>query len=136
MSWRSWLAPLLKHQRICILVKPYKCELCGRWFFFSPQYILNTRKFIQVKPFKYEECEKTFSDHSPFNLQKVGQAGLKSCRCRVWQTFYYPSCLKNPQRIHSLENPHKCGVCEKAFKSSLQHSNHLWIHSQLWAKFH
>lgn len=131
---------LIKHQRTCTLVKPYKCALCGKAFSdpfdFPPQYCLNTRKFIQGRnPSRMKNVKKPLRIIHPLICRKCITLDWNLANVECGKLFIILLALRIIKEF-ILWNPSKCEVCDKTFKSSWKLSNHLWIHSQAWAKFY
>lgn len=116
MSWRSWLASLLKHQRICILVKPYKCE-CENSYKSNPSSIKNVKKpFLIIHPLIYRRWVKL--DWNPADVG-CGKLFTILLALRIlkefilWRIPISVKCVKRPLNLHcstltTCESIHNC----------------------------
>ena len=67
-------------------------------------------------PFKYAECEKSFSDSIDIKKHKMIHTEEKPFKCtKCDKTFSDYTGLRKHKRIHTGEKPFKCTECDKSF---------------------
>lgn len=91
----------LGHQPSCSARKPYKCEDCGKSFLWNSELKRHKRVHTGERPYRCTECGSCFGRQSTLKLH---------------------------QRIHTGEKPYQCGHCGKSFRQSSNLNQHYRLH--------
>uniref|UniRef100_A0A8D1M7D2 Zinc finger protein 510 n=1 Tax=Sus scrofa TaxID=9823 RepID=A0A8D1M7D2_PIG len=118
------------HQRTHAEVKPYKCNECGKSFCQKGHLIQHQRTHTGEKPFECNECGKTFSQKSHLSTHQRIHTAEKPYKCNdCGKTFVQKSTLRGHQRIHTGEKPYECCECGKTFVQKSTLRDHHRIHT-------
>uniref|UniRef100_A0A8C8Z7I0 Zinc finger protein 510 n=1 Tax=Prolemur simus TaxID=1328070 RepID=A0A8C8Z7I0_PROSS len=118
------------HQRTHSQVKPYKCNECGKSFCQKGHLIQHQRTHTGEKPFECNECGKTFSQKSHLSTHQRIHTAEKPYKCNeCGKTFVQKSTLRGHQRIHTGEKPYECSECGKTFVQKSTLRDHHRIHT-------
>ncbi|XP_058421399.1 zinc finger protein 510 [Diceros bicornis minor] len=117
-------------QRTHCEVKPYKCNQCGKSFCQKGHLIQHQRTHTGEKPFECKECGKTFSQKSHLRTHERIHTAEKPYKCNeCGKTFVQKSTLRGHQRIHTGEKPYECSECGKTFVQKSTLRDHHRIHT-------
>ncbi|XP_022414622.1 zinc finger protein 510 isoform X1 [Delphinapterus leucas] len=117
-------------QRTHYEVKPYKCNECGKSFCQKGHLIQHQRTHTGEKPFECNECGKTFSQKSHLSTHQRIHTAEKPYKCNdCGKTFVQKSTLRGHQRIHTGEKPYECCDCGKTFVQKSTLKDHHRIHT-------
>ncbi|XP_016078063.1 PREDICTED: zinc finger protein 208-like [Miniopterus natalensis] len=118
------------HQRTCSEVKPYKCNECGKSFCQKGHLIQHQRTHTGEKPFECNVCGKAFSQKSHLSTHQRIHTAEKPYKCNeCGKTFVQKSTLRGHQRIHTGEKPYECSECGKTFVQKSTLRDHHRIHT-------
>ncbi|XP_024414124.2 zinc finger protein 510 isoform X2 [Desmodus rotundus] len=117
-------------QRTHSQVKPYKCNECEKSFCQKGHLIQHQRTHTGEKPFECNECGKTFSQKSHLSTHQRIHTAEKPYKCKeCGKTFVQKSTLRGHQRIHTGEKPYECSECGKTFVQKSTLRDHHRIHT-------
>ncbi|XP_045695764.1 zinc finger protein 510 [Phyllostomus hastatus] len=118
------------HQRTHSQIKPYKCDECEKSFCQKGHLIQHQRTHTGEKPFECNECGKTFSQKSHLSTHQRIHSAEKPYKCKeCGKTFVQKSTLRGHQRIHTGEKPYECSECGKTFVQKSTLRDHHRIHT-------
>ncbi|XP_030643984.1 gastrula zinc finger protein XlCGF7.1-like [Chanos chanos] len=111
-------ADKLKEHELCH--GPFICTVCGESFPTSGAYQSHVKTHVQskprVRPFRCEQCGKTFTAKSSLKTHQVTHTGEQPFGCTVCGKRFSLLCnLKTHERIHRGERPFKCMECGRSF---------------------
>ncbi|KAJ8705091.1 hypothetical protein PYW08_012411 [Mythimna loreyi] len=96
--------------------KPYKCEECERSFSQNVFLIRHIRTHTGEKPYKCHLCQACFSENGNLMRHLRTHTGERPYKCEECQLcFSQKSILKTHIRTHTGEKPYKCEECQLCF---------------------
>ncbi|XP_055707326.1 zinc finger protein 37-like [Phlebotomus papatasi] len=111
-------------KRTCI------CQICGKVSNYSTLHESHMRSHTGEKPFKCNECDKSFRERSSLRSHMLVHTGAKPYVCsNCGAAFRQGAHLRRHMRSHTGEKPYKCKVCEKSFTERSILTTHLRVHT-------
>ena len=116
-------------QRIPPSVQTNTSNMYGNNFIHS-SILTKDRKAHREKPYRCNDCDKTFTHVSHLTKHRVVHTGERPYKCDTCgKDFSQSSNLATHRRIHTGEKPYKCNECGKAFTHSSNLRRHQKIHT-------
>ncbi|KAM6472022.1 zinc finger protein with KRAB and SCAN domains 7-like isoform 6-T6 [Liasis olivaceus] len=124
------ILPLTLCQRIQEEGKPYKCQECGKSFRDSGYLTSHKRIHTGEKPYECKECGKSFRFATSLTSHNRIHTGEKPYEClKCGKSFSQKYQYTVHNRIHTGEKPYKCMDCGKRFTVSGSLTSHKRIHT-------
>ncbi|XP_076783634.1 zinc finger and SCAN domain-containing protein 4 [Arvicanthis niloticus] len=106
--------------------KPYKCEECPRTFKYPCNLSIHQKTHRKEKPFFCKECQIGFYHESALQVHEVIHKAEKPFTCSICgRAFRYKTNLQAHERIHTGERPYSCSLCNSTFRQSSTYHRHL-----------
>ena len=87
-------------------------------FYYKSTLNVHQGKHTEEKPYKYTECEKSFSYKSALIIHEETQIRNPMHVMNVWSPFVWSQVSVN-NKIHTTEKPYECSECGKSLNSIL-----------------
>lgn len=91
-------------------VKPYKCNQCSKTFANSSYLSQHTRIHLGIKPYQCEICQRKFTQLSHLQQHIRTHTGQKPYKCR------HPNCTKAFSQLSNLQSHSRCHQTDKPYK--------------------
>ncbi|XP_070088439.1 zinc finger protein 75A isoform X7 [Equus przewalskii] len=128
--WKEELLRLIDlHKKERAEDKPFKCQECRKSFRVSSDLIKHQRIHTEEKPYKCQQCDKRFRWSSDLNKHLTTHQGIKPYKCSsCGKSFSQSSNLHTHQRTHTGEKPFTCHECGKKFSQNYHLTKHRRTH--------
>jgi SCAN domain-containing zinc finger protein len=115
--------------------KPYKCEECPKTFRYLCHFSAHQRRHRNERPFVCGECHKGFYQASDLWVHNLIHTREKPFTCSTCdKSFSHKTNLQAHERIHTGEKPYTCSVCQRSYRQSSTYHRHLKIHQKIRLK--
>lgn len=106
--------------------KPYKCEECHKSFSYESALRYHRFTHKDVKQFSCPECHKTFSHKSGLRVHARIHQGIRQFQCtECGRAFSQKQALKRHERTHKGDKPFGCKLCGRTFSDASIVRRHL-----------
>ncbi|XP_076427146.1 zinc finger and SCAN domain containing protein 4C [Peromyscus maniculatus bairdii] len=113
-------------ERLHIDLKPYKCEECSRTFKYPCNLSVHQKKHRKERSFVCTHCLKAFYQVSDLRNHEVIHMPEKPFPCSTCgRSFSHKTNLQAHERIHTGEKPYTCSLCYHRFRQSSTYHRHL-----------
>ncbi|XP_052026266.1 zinc finger and SCAN domain containing protein 4F-like [Apodemus sylvaticus] len=105
--------------------KPYKCEECPRTFKYPSNLSIHQKTHKKERPFFCKVCQTGLHQVSELRVHEVIHKAGKLFTCDACgRAFRYKTNLQAHERIHTGEKPYSCSLCDSSFLQSSTYHCH------------